>query len=79
MPRLLDNIPQVAPDELAIAVGLGRVPGWEGFRKFGQNDDVPATGTEEMWPLGTAKVWPAAAGVVSLVSSSADDDASPAR
>jgi hypothetical protein len=78
MPRLLDNIPQVAPDELVVAVGLDRVPGWRVYRKFGMNDDVPATGTEEMWPIGTAKVWPAAAGVVSLVSSSADDDASPA-
>ena len=58
-------------------VALGLVPGWENFRKFGMNSAV-ASGTEEMWPLGTTKVWPTSAAVVSVTSSSASDDGDPA-
>ena len=56
------------------AVALGQVPFWRGFRKFGMNDGVPASGMEEMWPVGTVKVWPSAAAVASTVSDDAADD-----
>lgn len=56
-----------------IAVALGRVPGWTTFRKFGANNDVPSTGSEEMWAPGTARVLPTTPDFVKCVSSSADD------
>jgi hypothetical protein len=56
------------------AVALNYVPGWSAIRKFGDNDDVPNTGSEEMWPPGTARVLPTSAGVVSIVSTSTADD-----
>jgi hypothetical protein len=55
-------------------VALGLVPGWEIFRKFGMNNDVPNTGSEEVWPPGTARTLPSAAAVVAVSSDSAEDD-----
>jgi hypothetical protein len=57
-----------------LRVAMGEVEGWQQFRKFGLNDDVPATGSEEMWPTGTARVLPAAAAVCVVSSGSAEDD-----
>ena len=57
------------------AVGLGQVPGYANFRKFGMNNDVPGTGSEEMWPIGTSRVLPSVAATASVVSSSTADDA----
>lgn len=59
---------------LHMAVNLGKVQGWRWLRKFGQNDDVPASGSEEMWPVGTARVLPTSAAVASVVSNSIADD-----
>ena len=75
---LSSNTSNVISDEFRIAVALGQVPGWEIFRKFGMNNGVPASGSEEIWPVGTARVLPTSAGALSVVSSSTDDDASPA-
>ena len=72
---LTRNIQDYAPIPFKDAVALGKVPFWRTFRKFGMNDTVPATGTEEIWPVGTTKVWPTAAAVLSTVSSSAADSA----
>lgn len=55
-------------------VALGLVPGWTSFRKFGMNPAVVSSTTQEMWPPGTAKVWPTSAGTLSCVSDSAEDD-----
>jgi hypothetical protein len=66
-------------NNLKYRVALGQVPGWRIFRKFGMNDNVVSSQTQEMWPLGTARVWPSAAGTVSTVSSSTDDDADPSE
>ena len=63
----VDNV-----QNLHLLVGLGLIPGWEGFRKFGMNPAID-TGTEQVWPPGTIQVLPAAAGVVTAVSDSADD------
>lgn len=57
-----------------VAVGLGKVPGYRIFRKFGMNDDVPASGTEYMWPPGTPRVLPTSVGVCSVSSTAAADD-----
>ena len=57
---------------------LGLCDGWESFRKFGMNPDVAVSTLEEMWPLGTVRQLPTAAGAVTLVSSSTADDADPA-
>ena len=54
-------------------VALGLVPGFATFRKFGMNDAV-ASGTEEMWSPGAARVLPTSAGALSVVSSSTADD-----
>lgn len=59
---------------LAERVALGLVPGWESWRKFGMNDGVPNTGQEEMWPVGTVRVLPSVAAVVSVSSDSVEDD-----
>lgn len=59
--------------EFKVAVALGLVHGWEGFRKFGMNKAVTA-GTEYMWPPGTARVLPSAAAVPVVVSDSVEDD-----
>lgn len=75
MTRLLDNISSVAPDEFKIAVALGRVPGWTAHRQFGTNDAVPATGSEEIWPIGTTRVLPTSAAVVAISSDDAADTA----
>lgn len=73
--RLLDNHGKVMPDVMKMAVALSLVPGWEVFRKFGMNDDVNGAGTkEQMWPPGTIKTLPTAAGTVSVVSDSVEDD-----
>ena len=68
------NISNIVADDFKVAVALGQVPGWRRLRKFGMNDGV-SSGTEEMWPPGTLKVWPAAAGVVACVSDDSADDA----
>lgn len=59
---------------LGLAVSLGLIPGVRSFRKFGMNSSAD-TGTEEVWPLGTIRTLPAAAGTVSIVSDSANDTA----
>lgn len=53
-------------------VALGRVPGWEIYRKFGANPDIDA-GTEDCWSAGGVRTWPSSAGVVTVVSSLAAD------
>ena len=45
MARLIDNHPGLMPDEFKVAVALGQVPKWETYRKFGMNNDVPASGS----------------------------------
>lgn len=71
---LLENQASFAvPNDLGVAVALGYVQGWEGFRKFGQNSGVPSGTPEEMWAIGTPRVLPSAAAVVSVVSSDAQD------
>jgi hypothetical protein len=57
--------------EFAIKVALGQVPGWESFRKFGMNDDVDS-GTEYMWPPGTARTLPTSAAAASVTGGAAD-------
>ena len=57
-----------------IQVAIGAIPGWTVYRKFGMNNAVPGTGSEEMWPPGTARVLPTSAGALSIVSSSTADD-----
>ena len=58
------------------SVSLGLVEGWSVQRIFAMNDAVNGAGTtEDVWPLGTVKVWPTAPAVASLVSSSAADTA----
>jgi hypothetical protein len=64
-------------ENFRVRVALGQVPGWETFRKFGMNDAV-TSGTEFMWPPGTARVLPTSNTVAAVVSDSADDDANPA-
>jgi hypothetical protein len=55
-------------------VALGLVPGFTVLRKFGMNDAVNGSGTtEDIWPIGTVRVLPSAAAVVSVTSSSAAD------
>jgi hypothetical protein len=57
-----------------VLAAFGAIPGVRKFRKFGMNDDVDS-GIEEIWPLGTVRTLPAAAGTISTVSSSANDTA----
>jgi hypothetical protein len=71
---LLSKVSHKSPDEFRYAVALGYVPGWTSFRKFGMNNDVPNTGSEHIWPPGTARVLPTSAGALSVVSSSTADD-----
>jgi len=71
---LLSKVSHKSPDQFRYAVALGYVPGWTSFRRFGMNNDVPATGSEHIWPPGTAKVLPTSAGALSVVSSNAADD-----
>lgn len=74
MARLLDSIGHQMPDNFLVAVATGNVPGWRVHRKFGMNADVPATGSEEIWPPGTARVLPTSAAVLAVTSDSAEDD-----
>ena len=67
-----------APDDFMMQVGLGLVPGFKLLRKFGDNETISGGTAEDIWPPGTRRVLPTVAGVVSTVSSSGDDDASPA-
>ena len=60
------------PDDLDLSVSLGNHTGWRILRKFAMNPDVD-TGRAQVWPPGTIQVLPAAAGVVSVVSDSAND------
>lgn len=54
-----------------LAVALGRVDGWENFRKFGMNNDVDA-GTEYLWPPGTARTLPTVAAAASVTGGAQD-------
>lgn len=60
--------------DMNFAVAIGAIEGYESFRKFGMNSDIGASTLEEMWTLGTIRTMPTVAGVVSLVSDSAEDD-----
>lgn len=62
----------ISPSDIDFAVGLGAIKGYTGFRKFGVNSAV--SGTEDVWGQGGVMVWPDTATVVSVVSSSAEDD-----
>lgn len=64
--------------DMSVAVALGAIKGYEGFRKFGMNDAVTTSTTQEMWPIGTAKIWPTSAGVVTVASTDINDDGDPA-
>jgi hypothetical protein len=59
---------------LTLKVGLGHEPGWRNLRKFGMNPAVTSSSSQEMWPIGTAKVLPTAAGALAVASDSAEDD-----
>lgn len=54
-------------------IAEGNVPGHEGWSKIGYNGDVDV-GTEDMIAQGGVYVFPAAAGQMDIVSSSAEDD-----
>lgn len=54
-------------------VALGLVPGVNSFRKFGYNSDVDS-GLEDIWQNGGVRVLPSAASVVTVVSTSIEDD-----
>jgi hypothetical protein len=57
-------------------VALGVYKGFSLYRKYGVNNAVNGSGTaEDIWPIGTIRVLPSAAAVVSTVSSSIQDDA----
>jgi hypothetical protein len=60
-------------DGFRIAVSLGKVPGWRLYRKFGDNDTVPANNLNDVWPPGTPRVLPTVAGVATVSSSSGND------
>ena len=55
-------------------LALGLVPGRDIFRRFGANLDIDI-GTEDIWSPGGTRADPAAAGAVTIVSSSANDAA----
>lgn len=42
-------------------------------RKFGRNDDVDSAAIEDIWDVGGAYSWPAAAATTTIVSDSAED------
>ena len=65
--------PDVKSGEFKLAVSLGLVPGWQIYRKFGLNDQV-GSGTQEIWPPGTARVLPTAAALAIATSDDAQDD-----
>jgi hypothetical protein len=65
---------QFPAGEIALAVGIGAIPGWTTFRKFGMNPDIDP-GTEEVWPAGVLRVLPTVGGQLSVVSDSAEDGA----
>jgi len=61
--------------EFKVAVALGKVPGWQRYRRFGDNDTVNGSGTtEEMWPPGTVRVIPTSAAVAVVSSTSTADN-----
>jgi hypothetical protein len=66
-----------ASGDFAHGVSLGLVPGWEAFRKFGANPSVGTGGAEEIWPPGTVRTLPTAAGVASVSSDATADDGDP--
>ena len=75
MSTITRQLNKQTPFEFDIAVAMGDVPGFELFRKFGANDDVPATGSVEMWGYGVAsRILPTVGGEISLVSANAADD-----
>lgn len=60
--------------DLATAVAIGAIGGWVSFRLFAMNDDVNGGGTtEDIWPMGTVKVWPTLADQAVVVSDNAAD------
>lgn len=66
---------KLAYPDFRTQVGMGIVPGWRAFRKFGMNPAVNGSGTaEDVWPVGTPKVLPTSAAVAVCSSSSAEDD-----
>lgn len=72
--RQLDSIAALSPDEFRLAVGMGLVPKYRLYRKFGNNLDVDI-GTEDVWTNGGTRTLPPTAAVVSCVSTSAEDGA----
>lgn len=62
------------PDVFPYAVSLNQIDGWTSKRLFGMNDDIDV-GTEAIWPFGGAYAFPDAAETLSVVSSSANDNA----
>lgn len=58
----------------SVPVAIGALPGWQIFRKFGNNPAVNGSSTlEEMWPLGTPRILPTAAAAGAAVSTSTAD------
>lgn len=72
MTKLLDHVGGIVPDDLLFAIGRGKVSGYRLMRKWGLNEDIDA-GTEDVWENGGIRTLPAAAAVVSTVSTSAED------
>ena len=61
-----------------LRVQQGLVTGYAAVLKFGRNSDVDTGGLEDIWTGGGTWVQPTAARVHDIVSSSANDDGSPA-
>jgi len=58
--------------DMDIAVGIGAIPGWTPFRKFGINPDL--SGTEDVWGQGGIRVLPTSAANAVVTSTSPEDD-----
>lgn len=67
---------EMANTDYYLEVARGNVTGMTALNKFGRNTDID-TGTEDVWDGGGTWVWPTAARVHNIASSSAND-ASPA-
>lgn len=64
------------PGEYYLEVAKGNLPG-EIVHKFGRNPNIPVSTTEDIWLTGGTMTWPTAAAVVSVTSTSANDDGNP--